>query len=99
MAGGMRSRRVLMVLVLKVILAILIKVSMRVIRVMAIILEEGTVAIIVIAGPTETLISLGIDTISVPAAGLMALVLIVIQGLIMVLLLGRKMNCLWLLRR
>jgi hypothetical protein len=99
MAGGVRSRRVLMVLVLKVILAILIKVSMRVIRVMAIILEEGTVATIIIAGPTETIISLGIGTISVPAAALMALALIVMQGLIMVLLLGRRMICLRLLRR
>jgi hypothetical protein len=99
MAGGVRSRRVLMVMVLKVILAILIKASMRVIRVMAIILEEGTVPIIVIAGPTETLISLGIVTISVPAVGLMALVLIGMQGLIMVLVWGHRMNCLRLLRR
>jgi hypothetical protein len=99
MAGGVRSRRVLMVMVLKVILAILIKASMRVIRAMAIILEEGTVPIIVIAGPTETLISLGIGTISVPAVGLMALVLIGMQGLIMVLVWGHRMICLRLLRR
>jgi hypothetical protein len=72
MAGGVRSRKVLMVMVLKVTLEISIKVFMRVIRVMEIILEEGTMPIIVIAGPIETLISLGIGTISVPAVGLIA---------------------------
>jgi hypothetical protein len=99
MAGGVRNRKVLMVMVLKVTLVILIKIFMWVIRVMEIIMEEGTVPIFIIAGPTETLISLGIGTINVPVVGLMALVLIVMQGLIIVLLLGRRMNCLWLLWR
>jgi hypothetical protein len=98
MAGGLRNRKVLMAMVLKVTLEILIKVFMRVIRVMEIIMEEGTVPTFVIAGHTETLISLGI-AISVPAAGLMALAPIVMQGLIIVLLLGRRMNCLRLLWR
>jgi hypothetical protein len=99
MAGGLRNRKVLMAMVLKVTLEILIKVFMRVIRVMEIIMEVGTVPIFVIAGLTETLISLGIGIIIVPAVGLMALVPIVMQDLIIVLLLGRRMNCLLLLWR
>jgi hypothetical protein len=94
MAGGLRNRKVLMARVLKVILEILIKVFMRIVRVMEIIMEEGTVQIFVIVVPTETLISLGIGTISVPAVGLMALAPIGMQGLIIILLLGRRMNCL-----
>jgi hypothetical protein len=99
MADGLRNRKVLMAMVLKVTLEILIKVFMRVIRVMEIIMEEGTVPTFIIAGPTETLISLGIGTISIPVAGLMALAPIMMQGLIIVLFLGRRMNCLGLLWR
>jgi hypothetical protein len=99
MSGGLRIKKVLMAKVLKVILEILIKVFMRVIRAMEIIMGEGTVQIFVIAVPTETLISLGIDTISVPVVGLMVLDPIVMRGLTMVLLLGHRMNCLRLLWR